>query len=506
MTLKGLDQYIEEVRRDWRNVGVAVAVVQGDAPIYSRGVGLRQYGRAGQIDSDTLFQIGSLTKAFSAVAIGLLVDEGKVRWDDRVIDWIPTFRLRDASLTERVTVRDVLAHRTGISHNNYPFLGIISPEEAIEQLSSLEPEGQFRNSFVYSNLMYALVGLVVESVSGQSWHKFVAARILQPLQMRRSTTSPLRLWDPQHVAPTYLGVAPAGQASIEDAWDPNVAMPHWNNDDGSVTVLPWQNYDNAAPAGSVISSAADMTNWMIANLNGGEFQKSQFLTPETLRELHSSQNGHTGPVPFPFEGSSLSYAMGWWKTQYRGECCIVHSGGILGFPSYLAMLPERKIAVVVLANSAYLQDMLFHKSIVFWTFDNLLGAAPHSWSLDLLDRARHALELERAEETTLLASRVPETTPSLPLEKYEGEYRDIVSAAGRIKVSLENGYLILAFAGAGAYRASLEHWHHDVFRLHSSPASDHVLGPSFVSFSVTSTGEVPSLEVWNACFRRSSAH
>jgi len=501
MRLTGLDQYIEQVRAEWENIGVAVTVVQGSEALNVKGFGVREFGQTARIDGHTRFQIGSTTKAFAAAALGMLVDEAKIGWDDPVINYLPGFQLQDPALTRRLTIRDAVAHRSGISHNVYPFLGIMDLDEAVRQLRYVAAQGAFRDSFVYSNLMYAVTAQIVEAASGCTWHEFVKCRFLQPLEMTRSGTSPLEFWDRKFVTPTYLGSAPAGQAGIDDAGDPNVAMPHGRDACGSVAVLPWQNYDNAAPAGSLVSSAADMATWMIANLNAGRFEGRQLLSKETLQELHAAQNQHVGAPPFPFEGSPMSYAMGWWRTQYRGFTCLVHSGGMIGSPAFVALLPDLKVGVTVLANSSHPDDTLFHKSIVFRAFDCLLGAPPHDWGKEFLDRARKTQHQAQEEEERLQGSRQRNSAPSRSVEQYAGLYDDATGASGHVRLQAKNGQLTLSFAGEGTYCASLEHWQHDVFRLRSSRTIDEVLGPQFVDFKLAASGEIKSMSAFGATFR-----
>jgi len=493
-----LDGYVEQVRADWSNVGVAVSIVQGSEASYVRGFGPRQIDRSEPIDSNTAFQIGSLSKAFAATALGMLVEEGRIAWDDPVINRVPDFQLRDPQLTREVTLRDIVAHRSGISHNVYPFLGIVDTEAALQELRFIATEGAFRDSFVYSNLMYAVIGKIIEAASGLSWHRFVKQRLLQPLGMDRSGTSPFEFWSAAHVTPTYLGSAPAGRWSLEYARDRNLAMPHGRDEHGEAAILPWQSYDNAAPAGSLIASAADVAKWMVFNLNEGRFPGQQLLRPDTLEVLHAPQNLCGGEVPFPFEGECLTYAMGWWRTRYRGEACLVHSGGMIGFPSYTVLLPQQRIGVTVLANSWHLDESSFHKSIVFGVLDRLLGVTPGEWSRDLLERARQTHHAAQASEEQLSASRRPNTTPSLPLEAYVGDYEDASSVSGRIMLRLEGEQLVLSFAGNGAYRAALEHWHDDVFRLHSSLSAAHVLGTLLLQFILRSAVDVVSMSVFGA--------
>lgn len=495
-----LDQYIQNVRRDWGNVGMAVAVVADECVSYVRGFGMRQLGEPAEIDSDTLFQVGSTTKAFTAAALGLLVEAGAISWDTRAIDCLPGFELHDPALTYQVTLRDMLAHRTGISYNYYPFVCVMNAEEALRQLRYVPPEAPFRGSHVYSNLMYAAAGKIVEAVAGASWQQFVKQRLLDPLLMKRSGTSPGDYWSADHVAPTFLGTAPAGPPYAGDARDRNVAMPHVVDHQGAIAVVPWQSYDNAAAAGSIVSSAADMANWLLFNLNSGRFGGRQLLSAHTLQQLHAPQN--SGPAQFPFD--STHYAMGWARAQYRDYTHLAHGGGMIGFPAYVALLPERRIGVAVLSNGPRerREEYLFHKAIACWVFDRLLGVPARDWNRECRARALQLAREDAEQEADLLERRARSASAGLPLDHYAGVYRDADGCAGEVTISLEHAELVLRFAGSGAFCARLEHWGCETFRLRPPPAAAAVLGPTFAQFAIDRSGRVESMSVLGATLRR----
>lgn len=508
-----LDRYIEQVRAEWKNVGLAVAVVAGRSVIYSQGFGLRQFDHAARVTADTLFQIGSTTKAFTTAALGMLVEEGKIHWDDAVIDYLPGFQLQDSWVTRNLTIRDAVTHRSGTSdrsaRNFYPFLGIKNSDETIAQARHLVAEAPFRDSYRYSNIMYAVAGKVTEAASGLAWQEWVRRRLLQPLRMNRSGMSPYEFWDARHVAPAIFGSAPAGRPSLDCARDENVAMPHGWDENGAIAVMPWQSYDNAAAAGSIVSSAADMANWLILNLDEGRFENQQLLTEQTLRELHATQNLRIDANQFPFLETGESYAMGWRRSRYCGHTHLAHGGGIIGFPAYVAMLPDRKLAVVVLSNGSQearekvgVHKAAPSKSIAFWIFDRLLEAPVRDWSKDFLGCARQAHQEAGQMEERLERSRLRRAPPSLTEQQYTGEYEDIEGRSGRVHVVLKDGQLKLCFAGEGAYSADLEHWHGEIFRLRTHPGVADVLGPQFASFVIDALGEVVAVSAFGATLRR----
>jgi CubicO group peptidase (beta-lactamase class C family) len=507
----GLDGEIEGIRKGISHVGVAVAVVEGDAVTYARGFGAREVGKPEKVDADTLFQIGSTSKAFTTAALGILAEEGKVRWDDAVIEHFPEFRVRDPWLTRELTVRDAISHRSGLLGDALFVMAVMDGDEGLRQLRYAEPTAAFRDSFVYSNPMYAVAGKVVARASGMSWGKFVQERLLSPLRMTRSGPSPYQFWDPQYVAPTFLGRASAARYSHTDAKDPNVAMPHVLDESGGVRVLAWQSYDNAAAAGSIVSSARDMGNWVILHLNGGRFEGRQVLREETVRELHRTQNPHTFPAdPFPLDGTPEGYAMAWSKARYRGGMHLSHSGGIYGFPAYVAMLPQSRIGVVVLSNGPTLPgDMsVLHKAIAFHVFDRLLGVKPRPWGAEFSARARASAADAKAAQEKLLARRMPNAPPSLPIGQYAGGYEDLQAHNGRVSVRVEGERLHLSFAGEGAFSGFLEPWHHDVFRFHHRRGPDWTAfwaDDDFPAFVLGADGEVVSMNFLDATFSRVSS-
>lgn len=509
-TSANLTRYIEQVRADWNNIGAAVAVVQGSMVVYARGFGVRESGKTAPIDADTLFEVASTTKAFTAAALGVLVEEGKAGWDDAIVSRMPAFQLSDPWITRQVTLRDALSHRAGVRSTYYSDFGVMDSDEAIRQLRYVAPKA-FRDGYRYDNVMYGVVGKVIEMTSGMSWRDFVKQRLLLPLHMNRSRTSPYELWNERDVAPTYFGTARSGQPTFTDARDPNVAMPHLTDEEGTVRVLAWQNYDFVAGAGAIISSASDMANWLVLNLNAGRFAESEILKKSTVHELHAVQNLRLNTQPFPFEQPLEGYAMGWERGRYRDTPHLSHGGSLHGFSAYVAMLPEKHIGIVVLSNGRrtmeYGDGFAFHKAIVFGVFDRFLPAAGRNWSREFLDRAQGVQTQARQREADLQRARSPNAPASLPLERYVGEYENLSTAYlesgpilnGRLRVSLADDGLRLSFTGEGAFSGRLEHWHHDVFRLHPNVP---VLWREFASFSLSPEAKIGSFTLFGQTFVR----
>ncbi|NIM48779.1 MAG: serine hydrolase, partial [Gemmatimonadales bacterium] len=297
---QGLDDYIERVRKDWEVVGLAVAVVKDDSVVYAKGFGVRESGRPDPVDEHTLFAIGSNSKAFTAAGIGILVDEEKMAWDDKVVDHLPWFQLYDPYVTREITVRDLMSHRSGLGRRgDLNWYGTeYDRDEVVRRIRYLKPNSSFRAQYGYQNTMFLTAGEVTEVVAGVTWDEFIDTRIFDPLGMVRSNTSTLDL----------EGVA-------------NVAMPHAKIDD-NVTAVPYRNLDNVAAAGSINSSVQEMTRWMRLMLGEGELEGERVLSEAVVREVHTPQT-ITGMSPqtkelFP-SMHFATYGLGWGLRDYHGR-------------------------------------------------------------------------------------------------------------------------------------------------------------------------------------------
>ncbi|NNM32601.1 MAG: serine hydrolase [Gemmatimonadetes bacterium] len=490
--LEGLGQYIAESMADWDLPGLAVAAVYEDRVIFAQGFGVKELGNDDPVDARTLFQIGSTTKAFAAAAIGALVDDGLVDWDDPVIQHLPWFRLQDPWITAHVTIRDLLSHRSGMPAHAFPALTLFDAREVAERGSLLDGQGPFRSEYRYSNQAYGIAGLVVEAVTGMSWGAWVEERLFGPLGMGDSSASPYEVWEDPFVAPTFLGTAPAGQVGIEDAPGVNVAMPHGMDRDGNRRVISWQSYDNLQAAGNIVSSAADMANWIRMHLAGGTFEGTQVLGDTTLEEILAPQIHTPGYFMFADEGYD-TYGLGWTRQEFQGRTYVSHGGGIFGFPAYVAMLPELRAGVVVLANGSLWTPYYPHQEIAAWVFARLLGVEGRDWHGEAMARTEAILQQVDRALAARDASRVPDTDPSVALDAFVGTYESDV--AGPLTVSLADSGLRLAFPGSGAFSGDLEHWHFDTFMLHYDGGDGQAWANSFATFQIGATGNVTGLDL-----------
>ena len=479
--LAGLFDYIRSAMPDWNVPGLAVAVVHGDEVVFAEGFGVKELGREDPVDAHTLFQIGSVSKSFGAAAIGALVDDGLVHWDDPVVEHLPWFRVKDPEITREMTIRDLLSHQSGMPGVVFPGLTIMDARTAAERVRHLDNRTPLKE-FRYSNEGYGVAGLVVEAVTGKTWSEWVRERLLHPLEMHNSAASPYELWEDPFVAPTFLGTAPAGAVGIANAPDRNVAMPHGVDREGARRVLAWQSYDSMQAAGSVVSSAAEMANWLRMHLARGRFGDRAVLGATTVEEMHAPQVASGATFLFADDLTSGTYGLGWHRTTFEGHPYLSHGGGIFGFPAYVALLPDIAAGVVVLANA----DAWFHPhhEITAWVFARLLGVEPRDWHGESM---AHRAAIVAQAESNLAAqdsARVPGTRPTLPLDEYVGSYAEPLGAGHAEVVLGQDGRLRLHFGEPGTFSGDMEHWNDDVFRLYFDGGDGQTDRSSFATFTV----------------------
>ena len=465
--LAGLDDYVNRAIKDWGVPGVAIAVIKDDKIVFAKGYGVREIGKLDRVDERTIFAIGSSTKAFTAATTAMLVDEGKIKWDDPATKYLPGFQVFDPVTTREMTVRDLLTHRVGLERGDALWHATeLDRAEVLRRIRYLKPSSSLRSKFGYQNIMYLAAGEIVPSVAGKSWDDFLRERIFQPLGMTSSSTS----------------ITPLAGSN-------NVAAPHSKFDD-KLTAIPYRIIDNIGPAGSINSNAVDMAQWVRLQLNNGTFDGKQIISAASIKEMQSPQTiiRLEGAYPrlYP-EAHFLSYGMGWFLSDYRGKKLVEHGGSIDGMRALVAMMPEEKMGVVVLTN---LSGTILSVPLSYRIFDAYLGAQPRDWSQEMLKVTNDALEQGKAAAAKQEAARVKDTRPSLALEKYAGDYQS--EMYGDTKVVVENGKLILK-RGA-QFTGDLEHWHYDTFRV---TWRDRQLGKGFVNFRLNSSGKIEVMNMEN---------
>lgn len=457
-----LATYVESSIAAARMPGAAIAVVRTGEPPIAQGFGVRRLGRPERVDSDTLFDIASLAKSFTAAAAGTLVDDKRIDWDDPVTRWLPQVQFADPWLTRNVTLADLLSHRTGLqSANTAWYLTGIGRPELLRRMRYLEPSAPFRTEQVYNNALYVVAGEALAAAAGISFEELVRRRLLAPLGM----------------AATRVGERPAANG--------NIASPHAVMDGTHAPVA--QDHSDTAPAGGVDSTARDMTRWLRFQLGDGTFDGRRILATETLRRMHepwvlirtTPSMREARQVRF-FAG----YGLGWNVMDYRGEPMIWHSGNANGMPSYMALLPARGIGVVVMLNS-WIAPFL-HGDIASRILDHYLG-------LPTRDYAGETLARTRAAEARAAAAAAPPTFPSSPpldLAFYAGRYAS--DLYGPISIRREAAGLVLKL-GEGE-EADLRPLGRDIFDLRWRDRV-HSFRDTRLAFALDAQGRVASLAV-----------
>ncbi|MFN2399372.1 MAG: serine hydrolase [Gemmatimonadaceae bacterium] len=456
----GLDAYITKSMKDWEVPGVAIAIVRGDSMIYAKGYGVRTLGKTDPVTERTMFAIGSSSKAFTGVAVAMLVDEGKINWNDPVTQHLTGFQLHDAAVTRDLRVRDLLSHRSGLARGDLVWYGsAYDRNEILRRVRYLRPTWGLRSNFGYQNIMYLAAGQVVAQVSGKSWDDFVRERIFTPLGMTSSNTSVTAL----------TGMT-------------DVASPQ-NKIDDTLRVVSYRNIDNIGPAGSINSNVIDMAKWIRFQLDSGKVAGKTVLSTSSFLETHAPHTiiRNEGPsrAVNPFTHFQ-TYGLGWFLEDYRGREVVHHGGNIDGMSALVGMLPEEDVGVVILSNAggSPLPGVIMRK-----VFDMHLKAPPRDWSAEVMKIVKPLQAQAKATEKKQEDSRVKGTKPSLALDKYAGTYLD--SLYGEMKLKLEKGNLVMS--SGPAFTADLEHWHYDTFR---AKWRDRSLGKTMVTFSLNAGGNV----------------
>ena len=432
------DTYTAQAFKDWGAVGLAVAVVKDGKVVFAKGYGLRELGKPEAVDSNTRFSIGSTTKAMTAAALAMLVDDGKVRWDDPVTKHLPWFQLYDPYVTREITVRDLLTHRGGLGGTDFLwYQSDNTPEDVLRLVRYARPAYSFRSSWIYQNVMYAAAGAVVAAASGMSWEEFIRTRIFAPLDMKGSFAT---------LAQT------AGQ--------PNVASPH-DRVKGTVRVIENASVDQVNAAGSVWSSVADMSKWMRFMIDSGRVNGKALLKPGTWNDLLTPV--YVMPAGF-YPSAQLTkpkfntYALGWFQHEYGGRRLNYHTGSIDGMIAIIGIIPEERFGVYVLGN---LDHVEVRHALLYKAIDTWLGTGSRDWSTDL--RAiYHRMQVQGdSAQARAETRRLKDTKPALPLERYAGTYVD--SLYGKAVITHENGALRLRTSSK--HVGTLEHWQYETFRV-----------------------------------------
>lgn len=438
-----LDGQVAALMEEWGVPGLSVAIVVDGQTTLLRGYGLRELGRPEPVDEHTVFALASTTKAFTAAALGILVDEGLLGWDDLVATRLPGFRFRDPGIASSITIQDLLSHRTGYDRHEALWHAFgYTRTEVVERLGRLEPSWRPRERFGYQNLMYVLAGQIVESVSGSSWDRFVEERILRPLRMSRSATGA------------------QGLSALE-----NVASPHSRSRDGVVGVISRRDADNIGPAGSMISSASDMAEWLKLHLASGVAGGRRLLSDSVMRAMQTPQVRIRPEDDIVVDlmspgGVGVSYGMGWYVHEYFGHTIVEHPGGVEGMSPMVVLVPDVRAGIVILTNISMPTGVQF--ALRGEILDALLGIQGLDWPAETRAAFQRLSARVAGAAGARAAPGAQTAPPTLPLPRYAGSYTH--DGYGDIQVlSTERG-LAVRFGQRGVV-SPLIHLNGDQFLL-----------------------------------------
>ena len=460
--LKGLDAYIEQVRKDWKVPGLAVAIVYKDQVVYSKGFGNRDVEKNLPVTPETLFAIGSTTKAITAAGVCLLQEDGKVDLDKPVRDYLPTFTLQDSYASEKMTPRDLLSHRSGLPrHDLMWYGGSFSRREMFDKLRYLEPNKTFRERWEYQNLMFMTAGILIEDLTGKSWEEFTRENFLVPLEMNTTNFSVNQLAKSENGSLGYIEL----------------------ND--KVQAIPYRNIDAIAPAGSINSNVNEMSNWVITLINGGKFKGKNILGAQTIRQIQTpvTSTPVTLVPPQYDEVGYGTYGLGWTIYSYRGKLRVEHGGAIDGFSANVSFMPKDSVGVVVLTNKGGTPTTgIIRNSIL----DRMLGMSTVDWNGRALTDTKKAKEAQAIATKSKDEGRVKDTQPSHALTDYVGKFEH--PAYGLAIIKMDGDSLTAEFHGM---TTTLLHYHYDIFE---GTGPRFFKGEKFI-FGNTLTGDINELKI-----------
>ncbi len=462
--LEGFEQYMVKILKDWNAPGVAVGVVAKDKLVFAKGYGYRDYGQRLPMTANTLFEIASNTKLFTAIAVGMLVEEGKLEWDKPVRRYVPAVRFYNDELNNTVTIRDMLAHRTGVTRHDMIFYrSDLTRRELFERLKYLEPEEPLRQTFLYNNLMYTASGYIIELLTQQTWEDFVRERILQPLGMNNTVFSVEEMKKQGDHSVAYKEQRDSTEL---------IQIPHHEE----------QAWAGIGPGGSLVSNVQEMSRWLIALMNDGKYQDKQVIPPQVLKATLKPSIAVTNHLLENLgykELLSPVYGIGRYLSSYRGHFLTYHGGDSGGCFSQVSCMPYDQVGVIVFVIGGHCGSL--PDIITYNLCERLLDLDQTPWSERYLELRRKSKDAGKEARAKTGGDRVPDTKPSHTLADYVGEYEH--PAYGILKIGVDDEELQFDFH---RIQLPLSHYHYDRF----DTADDELWGKWSVNFGTNPQGDV----------------
>ena len=470
--INAFDAYAVSGMKDFRIPGMAVAVVRDGQVIFAKAYGVRKADRPEPVDLHTQFSIGSTTKAITAVCMGMLVDEGKVRWDDPVIRYLPDLQLHDAYVTRHLRIRDLFTHNSGVGNTDFLWGEMeISSDEIIRKMAQVEPAYGFRGGFLYQNIFYLIAGQVIEKTSGMPWHEFIKKRVFLPLGLTHTV------------------------ATLADGNRDNEAHPHYLVD-GTVTVLRHSSADKVGPAGSVRSCITDMAEWTRCMLDSSKHAGGRLLKADTWAEMFAPQvivpESQFYPTKSLTRPSWTTYGLGWFQQDYQGRRLNFHTGSLPGEIALHAQMPSEKTGYFFLGN---LDHAELRHALMYRAFDRFALASSRDWNLEIKALYDRLSKNQEQAIARYFGTRVPDTRPSRSLADFIGNYADPLR--GTLTIGMKDGRLIADLNGV--VTGTLEHFHYDTFVMQYPEAW---MGKGLITFHTAADGKVAKVEAGGIGFLR----
>ena len=465
---KKLDAMIVQGMKDWKVPGLATIVVKDGKVAFQKTYGVKNLETKEPVDEHTLFNMASTTKAIVAIAMGMLVDDGKLNWDDRVTDYVPYFKLSDSYSTADARVKDLLTHNLGIGNADALWtLDSLSTKETIERFQFAKSTYPLRGGFTYQNIMYAVAGEVIAAASGKPWNEFVEERVFKPLEMTRT----------QAIAVDIFKVG-------------NYVTPYLNDSEDGMVQVDYGFSDQIGPAGMICSTAHDISNYLTFLVNDGVFKSDTLVQPKTFKKLFEPHSflGSTGTYPTNAltKPNWNTYGLGWFQQDYKGHKLDFHTGSLFGLVAIAGVMHDKDVAVYVFANldHAELRHAILYKAIDLFAFNDD-GRDWHTEVFNLYEGfKKKSIENSKKDK----AKRVANTKPSLVLKEYEGTYHN--DMLGTATVTISNNNLDINFNDFITYTTA--HWHYNTFITNKDPR---FYEKSKVNFDLNAAGKISHFNI-----------
>lgn len=469
--IQEFDAYVEAARKQWGVPGMAITVVKDNKILFKKGYGVRELGKPDPVDTQTLFACASTTKAMTVTLLGMLVDEGRLSWNDPVSKYLPELQLYDPYVTRELKIRDLLIHDTGVGSTDFMTgLMTIPVNEMLRRMAMVKPSYSFRAGFEYQNIFYSAAGRIIERIVGKTWAEYLKKRIFTPLGMTR--TAPKR---------GYIN-------------DNNLTKPHYNIND-TIRVIDYGMDSEIGSAGAVWSSADDISKWVICMLDSSKYSGGRLLKPETWAEMFKPQTFFPEdeyPTMQILKPNWRTYGLGWYQHDYKGHKVNFHTGSLSGLTAIIGQLPDEKLGVYVFGNYDHAE---VRHALMYKAFDWFALGGTRDWSTEFKTLYAGIRESGKKARQSFVSKRVANTSTTLPLERYTGKYTSPLY--GQINVNVTDNQL--NFNVNDTQYATLAHWHYDTFY---GPYKKAWLGNALAQFNVGVSGKVDTLVFAGMQFRK----